>query len=183
MNGCRHPAPPALLLPLQVERVVDRGTLHPRAVHLPGAIVDRVGGWFKRVWLAQRTSWLMARGAPPHPISSHSPPALPCRWWWRPPSCTGSPFVSPATTAASGGWVGGWVGGWERVGGWGLREGMHRRLARLPPARLLALPWIVCHGAVAVPLRCTCACSGEIRTPLHGIAALPMGERRLIAHR
>ena len=80
-------------------------------------------------------------------------------------------------------WVGGWVGGWERVGGWGLREGMHRRLARLPPARLLALPWIVCHGAVAVPLRCTCACSGEIRTPLHGIAALPMGERRIIAHR
>lgn len=31
------------MAPLQVERVVDRGTLHPKAVHLPGALVDRVG--------------------------------------------------------------------------------------------------------------------------------------------
>jgi hypothetical protein len=29
---------------VQVERVVDRGTLHPKAVHLPGALVDRVSG-------------------------------------------------------------------------------------------------------------------------------------------
>jgi hypothetical protein len=28
--------------PPQVERVVERGTLHPKAVHLPAALVDRV---------------------------------------------------------------------------------------------------------------------------------------------